>query len=173
MPVGISQVFRNSDFLYNEKTMNKRDIVMLVIVALILAGILLLIPFRAATPQPPNVITDVPESQFPDFFPSVPIEGYAKVVANYNAEAPDGRVQATRTVTSRKSVAENFALYETFIAAPENGWTLLNKVDIPSDPDHKALFAKGTEGILSVNISAGAGEGASVLTISFVTAKRR
>ncbi|MDO8520548.1 MAG: hypothetical protein Q7S52_00345, partial [bacterium] len=85
----------------------------------------------------------------------------------YNATAHDGRVQATRSVVSSRSVDASFTFYKTFISAPGSDWTLLNEVYDPANPNHTALFARNADGILSINISAGPAAGTSVLDISF------
>ena len=153
--------------------MNKRDIIILLIVIVVLAGILIILPFRMMQkPAPQSAITNVDTSRLPDSFPAnVPIDAVIKIESNFNATGSDGRVQATRTVVSSRSVDGNFAFYKTFITASGSGWTLVNEVNDPASPNHKALFARNTDGIMSINISAGKTPGTSILDVSFTAFK--
>ena len=152
--------------------MSKSEIGILILVVAVLAGILFFLPFRPI-PKSANTITNVPTSQFPESFPAnIPIDGYDKILSNYNAVSPDGKIQATRSFSSVKSVNENFIFYRTFLSTNGNGWNLINEVNDPSNPDHKALFAKNANGgILSVNIGGGRMAGTSIVDLSFVATK--
>lgn len=77
------------------------------------------------------VKTDVETNKSPEKFPTdIPIESGATITQNYNATAPDGRFQATRAFTSKKTLGENYALYKEWMNS--NGWTIASSVDQPT-----------------------------------------
>ncbi len=154
--------------------MSKRDIIILIVIVLVLAGILFFLPFRSAPPskRPPVTVAKVPLSELPKSFPAnLPVDAVIKVVANYTATVPGGAVQATRSVLSSRSVQESFSFYKTFLSSPKNGWAIMAEVNDPKILDRKALFARNAGGVLGINISAGKAAGTSNVEVSF-TAKR-
>lgn len=65
--------------------------------------------------------TNIDFSKFPEKFPSnVPIEAGSEITQNYNATTPDGRLQATRSFITKKSLVENIDLYTNFLK--KDGW---------------------------------------------------
>lgn len=128
-------------------------------------------PTGPLSSEPVNRVVDIDPAVLPEGFPAdVPLEQDAKVVSNYTATSPYGEVQSSRTFESVKSIKENFDLYKAFIKDKKNGWTYLNEVNDPFDPDHKAIFAQNAQGTLSVNISSKA-DGGSIVDLSFVANK--
>lgn len=112
----------------------------------------------------PNTVTKVDLNNLPQGFPAtVPLFVPAKVLDNYIAVGPNGKTQVTRTYVSLNSVDKAFSDYRIYLTNSKNGWTLLSPLS--ADPNHKAIFAKNANGILTINISAkGAG---SVVEIDF------
>ncbi len=141
-----------------------------VVVLAIVVGIVMTRPPEQAAPA--ATVQNLPAYSLPEKFPiSVPMESGAKIVGNYNATSADGKIQATRTFESEKSVDDNFALYKSYVMDRQNGWTYLNEVNDPANAGHKAIFASGANGILNINISAGSVSGTSVVDISFLASK--
>jgi superoxide dismutase len=95
-----------------------------------------------------------------DFPASIPLETGAKMVDNYNSTAEDGTYQATRVFESKKTLSQNFSLYEAFLK--QDGWKLLATKDdeklkvLSASKDNGMLqisMTQGTTGIVLVNIS--------------------
>lgn len=60
-------------------------------------------------------------SKLPEKFPSnIPLEDGAEITQNYNATSPNGRLQATRSFVTKKSLTENIDLYTNFLN--KDGW---------------------------------------------------
>ncbi len=136
---------------------------------IVIAVIVFVVANRPARPAAPNnvVVNNLSIYSMPENFPSnIPIEMGATITQNYNATTADGKIQATRAFASKKTVDYNFEFYKNFINDPQNGWTYLNEVN---DLIHGALFASGSGGILSINISAGSAPGTSMVVISFLS----
>ena len=153
--------------------MKKAELILIIIAVIIFGGILYVVWQRPVPPagSAENIITNVGLGAFPEQFPrDVPIEAGAVLVKNVHATFPDGRVQATRAFESTMSAAFNFAYYKKYVTDAGHGWIFLNEVNVASDPDHTAIFAKNVDGILSINISAETSSGASLVDLSFVTA---
>jgi len=113
-----------------------------------------------------NEITEIAASDLPQGFPKdIPLQDKAEVIANYNAVTPDQKLQASRVFASAQSVDKNFAFYKTYLLDKKNGWTFL--AELNADPEHKALFAKNSKGVVNINISK-ASEG-SIVDISFLS----
>ena len=150
----------------------KRFYILAAVVVVLIAVLILMSPPKWTSPvpaAPASVVTNLPTSSIPEKFPpGLPMEAGATIVSNYNATSADGRIQATRSFESAKSVSANFKLYKTFIMNKTNGWIYLNEVNDQSQPNNKALFASGMGGILGINISAAVTPGHSVVDLSFV-----
>lgn len=152
--------------------MKKKELATVIVGIAILAAVIAIARlYHPKLKLPALNVQNVPLYSFPNKFPvSVPVEEGAIVVSNYNATSPDGKIQATRTFESKKSVDENFGFYKKFIADRNSGWVFLNEVNNGNQPGHKALFAKSGFGTLSVNISARGAPAASLVEISFLAA---
>lgn len=93
--------------------------------------------------------TPVDPKKLPEgFLSSVPIEKGAKITQNYNAVSEDGRVQATRTFETKKSLIENFKIYEDYLK--NNDWQIDSTVDQTS---FKMLFGKKDGSTLQISMS--------------------
>ncbi|RJP45620.1 hypothetical protein C4587_00515 [Candidatus Parcubacteria bacterium] len=122
---------------------------------------------RFSRTGPVNRVVEIPESSLPQGFPSdVPIEAGAKILKNYTATSPSGRVQATREFESSRSVGENFSLYRSFLS--QSGWKLLYELDDARSPSYKAVFGRNAAGVLNVSIRAGAAPDTSIVDVSFL-----
>lgn len=73
--------------------------------------------------------TNIDFSKFPEKFPNnIPVEEGVEITQNYNAATPDGRLQATRSFITKKSLVENIGLYTNFLE--KDGWkTTVSKND--------------------------------------------
>ena len=132
--------------VYN-KSMDKNKISIIVIVIVILAVVFAAVlwvtkgnvsprlanPSASSTPKSaapaaapvvvPVVTTPVPQGALPQQFPSdIPLEAGAQITLNYNAINAAGNFQASREFISKKTVAENYALYQTVLK--DNGWNI-------------------------------------------------
>lgn len=125
-----------------------------VVIVLVIIAIFWLIKVEVSSPVPtpiPNKIENVPVGQAPREFPAqLPIESGAKIISNYNATSPDGRLQATRVFASTKSVQANYDLYNNYLT--KNGWKILGVANDPVKPDQKAIFAQSSTGVLTVTM---------------------
>ena len=161
---------------YIIKSMRREVLIIIVFVLIALVGLALFFTLKngpGTNNGSQTTIIPVDNGKVPDYFPAIPISSDVKIVNNYNATSPDGRVQATRTFENRKSVAENFDFYKNYLTAPQNGWTLLSEVNNSADPNHKAIFAKNADGILTINISAGQTPGTSLVDASFLISLKK
>ncbi len=80
-------------------------------------------PSKPAADYKPVPQTAVPETKLPDRFPSdVPIEAGAQITQNFNAVNSSGKFQASREFISKKTVEENYTLYQAVLK--QNGWTV-------------------------------------------------
>lgn len=122
-----------------------RNILSIILVVLIIALSVWVYVFYSNTqevaqeePKSEVAIEQVSPDKLPEKFPAdIPLESGAKIMQNYNATAPDGRVQATRTFESKKTLDENFEIYKT--AFSKNDWVISNTVEDQSNV--KAIFA--------------------------------
>ena len=116
-----------------------------------------------------NKIVEVDPFNPPEEFPpNFPIKEGSEVIDNYNATSPDGRVQATRVVRSPFTPMGAFSYYKDFLQAEGDAWEILGEVNTATNPNHKAIFAQNSRGMLSINISADSAPGFSVIDISYV-----
>ena len=91
---------------------------------------------------------DVAAEQLPQQFPSnLPVEAGATITENFNATTDDGRIQATRAFTTKKTLAENLTLYTKYMK--DNGWTIGLTVD--ESMEKMVAGSKGSQR-LQVNI---------------------
>ena len=104
--------------------------------------------------------TTVAENKLPENFPTnLPLEDNVEVTQNYNATTEDGRFQATRTYESKKTLAENLAIYREYLNG--NGWNIVSTVD---QPTYKKI--SGTQGIQTIQISLSENVNTKVKTVS-------
>jgi len=83
-------------------------------------------------------MADVTASQLPQGFPAnLPIEPGATLTQNYTTTNPAGNLLAVREFVSKKTMAENFALYKNFLIT--NGWSITFTLDAA---DQKVLNAQ-------------------------------
>lgn len=165
-------IFDNRENLSILNSMKKSQIVLIVVAVLIL-GILAFVLFKKPYfSRPINNITDIAQDRLPEKFPvNIPLEAGAKILKNYNAVSPQGRVQASRVFESTKPVAVNFDIYKNFVSQKPDDWKILYELNSSSQPDYKALFAKGIAGVLNITIRRGAQPGTSIVDISFLAAE--
>ena len=110
-------------------------LLLVVIVAVAALVISKVIYKKSVTPaEQPNqtqsdiVKTEVDKTKDPEKFPAgVPIEEGAVVTQNYNAEATDGRYQATKVFETQKTLADNFNIYRDYMR--QNGWDIKSTVN--------------------------------------------
>ena len=147
----------------------KKLIILVIVAVFLLSKIRVNAPSASPTPTPINKIDNFPASEYPKEFPrEIPIEAGAVIVSNYNATAPDGRLQASRVFASAKTVQANFDLYKSWL--PKNGWTLSDEDD-GLNPDRKSLLAQKGVGVLNISIVKSITGAVSVVDISYVTLK--
>ena|SRR3989344_5798696 len=92
---------------------------------------------------------DLVPNETPAGFPvETPIEEGAVIVQNYEADAPDGRHQATRVFISTKTVSQNYQIYSQFLS--QNGWEISSQ---SQEKNHATLFAAKDGTNLSISIS--------------------
>ncbi len=92
--------------------------------------------------------TEVDSTKVPENFPTdIPIEPGAKIVDNFNATAPDGRVQATRSFESAKSAQENFTFYKNLLT--QKGYEIVNTAN---RDNLQVIFAKKGDGLVNIAI---------------------
>lgn len=108
--------------------------------------------------------TEVPADQVPEGFPSeVPIEAGAKITQNFEADLSSGSHQSTRAFESKKTVAQNYALYTDFLT--KNGWAITAKSE---SADLSSIFAEKNDSQLAVNISRNKLTSVVTVDLSFV-----
>lgn len=149
---------------------NKTLVVLLVILAVVAVGYLVLSegqkvkePVKSqnqtqdqsknqspAQPEKPKVnVQGVPKTELPKDFPSdIPLEVGAEVTLNFNGTNAKGELQASREFISKKTVAENYALYQK--ALKENGWNITNT--IADAPAGSLIFAVKDNSDLNIRI---------------------
>ena len=117
---------------------------------------------KAPAPAPLVKTTEVNNDKLPDKFPSdIPIESGATITQNYNATTTDGRYQATRAFETKKSLAENLALYTQYLQT--NGWTIKATID---QPTYKMVTASKDKQQLQISISENSTSKVVTVTIS-------
>lgn len=105
---------------------------------------------KEAVVQPPIAVpqTNVDVAKLPERFPSdVPLEAGAEVTSNYTAVNAKGLYQSTREFVSKKTLAENFALYQS--ALKQAGWTITQSID---DAAQKVILATKSGSSLTIRI---------------------
>jgi hypothetical protein len=94
--------------------------------------------------------TDVDPSKLPDRFPAdVPLEAGAQVTANYTAVNAAGMFQSTREFISKKSILDNYELYQA--ALEKAGWKITS---VTGDAGQRIILAAKGENKLTVRIYA-------------------
>lgn len=148
-----------------------RNIGLAVVAALVILGILWLartqLNVSRPTPSttPVNKIENFEADKKPAQFPAeVPVESGARIVSNYNATSPGGRLQATQAFESSRSVAANFKLYNDYLT--QNNWKILSEDS--SKADLQFLIAQNDKGILNVSIHKGSTATTSIVDLSFL-----
>jgi len=115
---------------------------------------------------PGNIVTEVPVFAVPKDFPvEIPMETNIKILTNYNAVNPAGRLQATRSFESKRTVEENAAFYQKYFSKNDAGWALEDELNIDDAP--RTLFGTSSKGKVIITI-APAGGNRSIVDISFV-----
>lgn len=105
---------------------------------------------KSGPPEQVKEITkkDIDASKAPDRFPvDVPIEAGAKITQNYNAQAPDGRYQATRVFETNKTLDENFKIYQDYLK--QKDWEIKST---ENKENYKMLFGSKTGQQLQISI---------------------
>ncbi len=95
------------------------------------------------------VRTSFTEAQVPDLIPvDLPQEAGAKVTQNYGAKTTDGRSQGTREYETKKTLADNYALYQAYFK--DHGWKVLSTLNLDTV---KSITATKDSVRLQVNIA--------------------
>lgn len=157
---------------------SKNLAVLLVVVAVIVASYLIFSKSQIAKapvkPQNQNQAQDqkttrpavakvevqaVPKTELPKDFPSdVSLEAGAEITLNFNAINAKGEYQASREFISKKTVAENYVLYQKILK--DNGWTItIAKADAPAG---SFIFAEKNNYKLNIRIYTDAGKAVRV-----------
>jgi hypothetical protein len=105
---------------------------------------------KPSSEQPKAVpVQAVDVGKLPQEFPSdIPLEAGAQVTLNYNATNAAGNFQASREFISKKTVAENYALYQKVLK--DNGWTITGTQE--NTPAGNLIFATKGENNLNIRI---------------------
>lgn len=121
--------------------------------------------------KPVNKLQDVKPAELPKGMPSdLPIETGAKILNNFNATAPNGQVQATRTYLSAKAVQTNYDIYKSYLTAHK--WSIVTEVKDPKHPEILSIFARNAKGTISITIQKNnVNPTGSTVTVTFVSAK--
>lgn len=117
---------------------------------------------RQTTPTPKFAVTqqDIDSTKLPDKFPvGFPQETGAKITQNYQATAPDGRQQSTRTFESAKSLDENLKIYQDYFK--KNNWTIN---DTNSAENYRSILASKDGLLIQVAIDQNASKVVTVNT---------
>jgi len=139
---------------------NKTLVIVLLVIAAASAGYLVFSASqkdKALTVKPQNQTQNrqpgqaqmqaVDKDKLPKDFPAdIPIEAGAEITLNFTAINANGETQASREFISKKTVAENYALYQKSLK--ESGWNI-TRVDDKS-PVGSLIFA--TKGNYKLNI---------------------
>ena len=144
-------------------------VVLLIIVVVYVVAIKQKKPVTNNTPPPadqqqpqsysPNII---PNSELPKGLPSsLPLEQGATVLQNFDLKDPaTGKTQSTRIYVSKKTVDENWAVYQKYAA--DNGFAITSMVDQPAIKSFDAeksgarlnvIIAKDSKGQVTVSVN--------------------
>jgi len=104
--------------------------------------------------------------KLPESFPSdIPIEKKTKVLENYSATTTGNGFQTTRRFVSKKTIQENFNLYEKYLKS--NNWAIVSTID---EEKVKAITAtKSDNQQMYITISQNSITGDVVVDITSVT----
>ncbi len=106
---------------------------------------------------------EVKKDQLPKDFPAnLPIEEGATITQNYNATSADGTFQATRVFETKKSLDENYKIYQNYLQA--NGWKI--QADLKQD-NYQMLLGVKEGSSLQVSINKNSVNGISTVDISY------
>lgn len=96
-----------------------------------------------------NQLLTLPPEQLPEGFPEgITFEGETKILHSSNAGLSDGRLAASRTFESSKTVLENFEFYKNLLT--KEGWKINNTFEDQSDS--RTIFASKADTQLTVSI---------------------
>lgn len=91
---------------------------------------------------------DVSQNQMPRGMPSnLPVEAGAKILENSNSTTSNNALQATRVFESKKTLTDNFAIYEKFLK--DNNWTIVTRVN---DANNKVLSGRNGQSTLQFSM---------------------
>ncbi len=111
-------------------------------------------PSGQSQPEAKNEVKSVPietvkTTALPQEFPSdIPLETGAEVTLNYNATNAQGQYQASREFISKKTIAENYALYQQVLKS--KGWTIISTQEDASAGS--LIFAEKSNYSLNIRI---------------------
>lgn len=112
-------------------------------------------------------IEQVSQSDLPNKFPSnLPTEAGAEISQNFNATETDGRYNATREFESKKTLAQNIALYTKYLN--DNGWEIKANIDKPT---LKMVMGKKDNQQLQISCAQNPDTKVSVITITLTEFK--
>lgn len=99
--------------------------------------------------QATTITKTVDNSKLPDNFPAnFPQEPGAVILRNDVQTSADGKLQATRSYVTVKSLADNFKLFQDYLK--KNNWTV---TVLANQTDHKTLGATKDNLSLQVNLN--------------------
>jgi len=117
--------------------------------------------------EPANETTEIGLDRNLNNFPATaPIPASATLTRQLNIETPEGQLQLTKQFISTKSLEENFEFFVDSLSADSN-WEILAQNDSGSS---RAIFARNSQGVLSVSIQPGPTGGEVLIDMSFVVA---
>jgi len=91
---------------------------------------------------------DVSGSQLPTGMPSsIPVEAGAKILENSNSTTSNNALQATRVFESKKTLAENYAIYEKFLT--DNNWNVVTRL---SEGNNRVLAGRSGQSTLQISM---------------------
>lgn len=98
----------------------------------------------------------------------LPLPAGATLTKVYRATSPNNQIQVTKTLTSPKSIGENFTYFKNVLQNKKYGWTVIGEVNESSQPNTKAIFAQNSNGTLSVNLSYNPASQRTSIDLSFL-----
>jgi len=125
-------------------------------------------------PTPINSIMTVAAGENLSGFPGssqLPLPASATIVKQYQATTPTGTVQVTKMLESSKSLDENISYFRNLFKDPKLGWKLISEIGPTTTPNHAALFASNTGGIMTINLNYTPTSKKTAIDLSFVINK--
>jgi hypothetical protein len=134
---------------------SKKSLWLLLIVGVLLVAVVVLVTLKPKketaqenkNTQPKLVHNDIEPNKVPEKIPTdFPFEAGATIAENYVLKSETTDAQATRKFQTKKTLAENYKIYEDYFK--KNGWTITATLD---QPTIKSITA--VKGKLQANLS--------------------